>query len=52
MSCRAKKYEEVAICLHLVMRRENILLATLVFLNLEMTGVVYYEARDPRLHRR
>lgn len=31
---------------------EQILLATLVFLNLVMTVVVYYEAKDPRVHRR
>lgn len=34
------------------MRSEHIFLATLAFLNLTMTGVVYYKAKDPRVHLR
>lgn len=34
------------------MRSEHIMLAALAFLNFAMTGVVYCEARDPRLYYR
>lgn len=34
------------------MRSEKILLVTLAFLNLAITGVVYYESKGPRVHRR
>lgn len=41
VSRRAKKDDDVTIFLRLVMRSEHILLDTLAFLNLAMTGVVY-----------
>lgn len=47
----AKKTDDIGACLRLVMRSEHILLAAIAFLNLAMTGVVYYESRDPRVHR-
>lgn len=33
------------------MRSEHILLTTLALLNLTMIGVVYFEAKDPSVHR-
>lgn len=52
VSRRAKKDDDVTICLHGVMRSEQILLPTLVFLNLGMASVVHYEAKGPRVHCR
>lgn len=51
MSKRAKKTDEIGGCLKLVIDIELIVLAMLSFLNLKMTGNVYYESKD-RLYRR
>lgn len=51
VSWLARKYEEFSTCLGPLMRSEHILLATLAFFNLVMTGVVYYEAKNPSYHR-
>lgn len=52
VSRRSKKDDDVAILLSLFMRSEHILLASLSFLNMPMTGVKYYEAKVPRVQRR
>lgn len=52
VSWRARKDDDVDACLRLLMRSERILLDRLTFLNLLMTGVVFYESKGPRVHRR
>lgn len=49
---RVKQDCDVAISFRLVMRSEHILLDMLLFFNLAMTVVVYYEAQNPRINRR
>lgn len=49
---RAQKGDDVVMCLRFVVHSEHILLATLEFLNMKVTGVVYYESRDPCIYCR
>lgn len=52
MSLRVKQIDNVGEFLRLFMRIEHIELESFEFLILERTGVVYYEAKDPRGHHR
>lgn len=47
-----KQDDYIVVFLYLEMRSEHILPATLAFLNLTITGIEYYESRDPCVYHR
>lgn len=51
VSLRVKKMDDISECILIEIRCVNILPASLALINLAITGVVYYESKDARVHR-